>query len=119
MWGEDWNGCKLWGSCGGQRCSGGGSWRSPVKYPTKRPPGVHPERSRVDRCPLHEVKPSTWRLLNVWNAWKQLGGMPGVGAVEDQEAKLIEAFSVLDSESDMIQAHARELEQRRASSRRR
>jgi hypothetical protein len=68
---------------------------------------------------LHEVDPSIWRLLNVWNAWKQLGGMPGAGSVEDQEAKLIDAFSVLDSESDMIQAHAQELDQRRASSRRR
>lgn len=63
------------------------------------------------------MKPSEWRMLNTWSAWKQLGGMPGPGSVEEQEAKLVDAFSVLDSESDMIAAASREDAERRAKAR--
>lgn len=55
--------------------------------------------------------------MAVWTAWTKLGGMPSPGSVEEQEAKLVEAFSVLDSESDMIQAFHQEEAERRARSR--
>ena len=116
-WGDDWTGCKLWGGCHGSRCrTEGKPWRSPVKCPSGkyRPPGVHPERSRAARCPLDFVKPEDWRLVRVWSAWRQLGGMPGPGSVEEQDAKLIEAFAILDGEQSLITASAQEEADRRA-----
>ena len=56
-------------------------------------------------------------MLRVWGAWRQLGGMPSPGSVEEQEARLVEAFSVLDSERDMIEAYHQEETARRAQSR--
>jgi len=42
--------------------------------------------------------------------------MPSPGSVEEQEARLVESFSLLDSEQDMIQAaHAEEAERRARS----
>jgi len=68
-------------------------------------------------CPNKLVKPREWGVLRLWSAWRQLGGMPSPGSVEEQEARLVESFGLLDSEQDMIQAaHAEEAE-RRAKSR--
>jgi len=115
-WGDDWNGCKLYGSCQGKACKSGDQWRSPILFPStsSRPPGVHPEDRRADRCPTAYVQPEDWRLLSIWSAWKQLGGMPSAGAVEDQEALLVEALSVLDSEQQLISLHAQERAEARA-----
>jgi hypothetical protein len=43
--------------------------------------------------------------------------MPSPGSVEEQEARLVDAFSVLDGEQDMIQAYHEEEAMRRARSR--
>tara|TARA_R110000787_G_scaffold73314_3_gene163295 strand:+ start:1183 stop:1314 length:132 start_codon:yes stop_codon:yes gene_type:complete len=40
--------------------------------------------------------------------------MPGPGSVEEQEAKLVDAFGVLDFEQDLIQAYSSEVAERRA-----
>lgn len=80
----------------------------------RKPPGVHAEDRRVSRCPLTEVKPTEWSTLSVWSAWRRLGGMPGTGSVEDQDARLVESFSVLDFEQDLIQAYYAEVAERRA-----
>jgi len=80
----------------------------------RRPPGVHPEDRKLSRCPVREVKPSEWRIISVWSAWRRLGGMPGPGCVQDQEAQLVEAFAVLDLERDLIGAYHAQVAERRA-----
>ena len=117
-WGDEWTGCKLWGGCGGTRCKGEGKvWRTPARYPRKRPPGIHPERAKCDGCPLSFVHPEDWRVIRLWYVWKQLGGMPSPGSVEDQESKLVDAFAILDGEQDMITAYHHDEALRRSRSR--
>ena len=89
-----------------------------MKYPRERPPGVHPERSKHDGCPDAYVTPEDWRMVRLWSAWRQLGGMPGPGSIEEQEARLVDAFAILDGEQDMIAAFHQEEATRRARSRR-
>jgi len=43
--------------------------------------------------------------------------MPSPGSVEEQEARLVESFSLLDGEQDMIAAFHAEEAERRARSR--
>ena len=81
---------------------------------SRRPAGVHAEDRKLSRCPLTTVKPSEWRLVSLWAAWRRLGGMPGPGSVEEQEAKLVDAFGVLDFEQDLIQAYTSEGAERRS-----
>jgi len=64
-----------------------------------------------------EVRPREWRTLALWEAWRQVGGSPCSGAVEDQEAFLIEAFGILDGEIGLLQAYHQAQAERRASSR--
>ena len=80
----------------------------------RRPSSVHAEERKLPACPLTTVKPSEWRLVSLWAAWRRLGGMPGPGSVEEQEAKVVDAFGVLDFEQDLIQAYSSEVAERRA-----
>lgn len=57
-------------------------------------------------------------MVRLWSAWRQLGGMPGPGSIEEQEARLVDAFAILDGEQDMIAAFHQEEATRRARSRR-
>lgn len=63
------------------------------------------------------VKPADWRLLEVWEAWRQLGGLPSPGSVEDQEAQMVEAFRVLDAELGLIQGYYQAQAERRSQDR--
>ncbi|MAH51725.1 hypothetical protein CMI37_38265 [Candidatus Pacearchaeota archaeon] len=81
----------------------------------RRPAGVHAEDRKLDRCPMTSITPAEWRTVSVWSAWRRLGGMPGPGSVQDQEAKLVESLGVLDFEQDLIQAYAAEVSERRQS----
>ena len=110
-WGAAWNGCRYWGSCRGTACAetgkdGGRSrWGSPVKYPRERPSGIHPERARATSCPNESVAPDLWGLIHTWSYWRLLGGMPSAGALDEQSARVCEAFAVLDAESDLLAAY--------------
>jgi len=81
---------------------------------SSRPPNVRAEDRRVDRCPRMAVTPAEWSLIHVWGAWRQVGGMPGPGSLIEQEARLVEAFSVLDSEQELISLYHAESAERRA-----
>lgn len=74
----------------------------------RRPPGCHNEDRRVAGCPLREVPAWAWSTLSVWESWRLVGGAPGPGSVEEQEAKQIECFGILSAEMDLIQSHYQE-----------
>ena len=60
------------------------------------------------------MSPSLWSVVALWSAWRRLGGMPGPGPVEDQGARLVDAFGILDFEQDLIQGYYQEVADRRA-----
>lgn len=60
------------------------------------------------------MAPALWSLIAMWSAWRRLGGMPGPGPVEDQNARLVDAFAILDFEQELIQAYHQEVAERRA-----
>ena len=81
---------------------------------SSKPPGVRAEDRRVNKCPRMAVTPAEWSLVHLWSAWRQVGGMPGPGSLIEQEALLVEAFSVLDAEQELIGLHHAEAAERRA-----
>jgi len=120
---EDWpegEACKYYGACAGRACRGldGAPWRTPCKLPPpdRRPSGVHAEDRRTDRCPHEFVEGEDWRLLEVWSAWRQFGGMPSPGSVEEQSARLVEAFRILDRELSLVEGYYQAQAERRVRS---
>lgn len=54
----------------------------------------------------------------MWSYWRLLGGMPSAGAVDEQSARVCEAFAVLDAESDLLSAYRHEEAMRRSKAKR-
>ena len=116
-----WTGCKLWGACQGTRCKDGDPdengrdrFRTPVLLPTTRPSSVHPVDRRVSRCPLTYCDPWMWSAINTWHVWSTFGSLPDHGPLGEQPARLLEAISIIDSESTLVQAYRSEVASRRA-----
>jgi len=65
-------------------------------------------------CPLHYVDPEEWRIIDVWSAWKQFGGMPSPGSIEEQSGKFVEAFRILDAEMSLCEGYYQAQAERRA-----
>ena len=110
--------CKLYGSCQGSACRGRSSrpWQTPCKLPPpdRRPSGVHAEDRWTAECPHEFVRGEDWSLLDLWSAWRQFGGMPSPGSVEEQPARLVDAFRVFDAELSLVGGYYQAQAERRA-----
>jgi hypothetical protein len=113
-WGNEAKPCKLWGACRG-RCSDGdpypeghrhagrSRWLEPIYFPNEAPAGFHRSDRRTNRCPREVVPPWIWTALDLWQAWRSLGGGSiAPGPLYDQPARLVDLFAIFDSEQAVI-----------------
>jgi hypothetical protein len=52
--------------------------------------------------------------MQLWGVWRQFGGLPGPGSLEEQPARVCEGFSVLEAERDLMSAYRAEEQARRS-----
>ena len=116
-----WSGCKLWGACGGTRCLDGDPdsqgrkrFRTPVKLPRSRPSDCQPFDRRMTTCPIRDCEPWMWSAIHEWSAWTRFKSLPHPGSLSEQDARLMDAIGIIDSESMLISAHHSEIEMQRA-----
>ena len=73
---------------------------------------------KISRCPLKACDPWMWASIQQWSAWSTFKGMPGPGSLSEQDARLVDAIGIIESESGLISAHYAEVESERARRRR-
>jgi hypothetical protein len=134
LYGSRYNGCKLFGHCrtrgarlrpdasgrrpghpdyietpglGPLKCEVGSGWFSPWFRPEKGLPRWAKAEGRVtSRCPRHSTDDSIWEAVLLWSDWYFLGGGPiEPGTIAEQDAWLVDAFRVLSTENDLVQAY--------------
>jgi len=89
-----------------------------VKLPKERPEGCHASDRRLSGCPTKVCEPWIWAAMQSWSAWSTFRALPGPGALADQDARLLEAISIIESEASLVRAHESEKQMNRAARRR-
>ena len=69
-------------------------------------------------CPLQYIHPRDWGLIELWQAWTVVGGLPFPGAVTDQDALTIDALQVLGHEVQLLEGYYTSQAEKRAAARR-
>lgn len=114
-----WDGCRLWGRCGGKRCrQGGDGWRTPVTLPSPsmRPQGLKVRDRALNTCP-DKMKGRIWSAVRRWSDAREESRrtLPQAGHPSGQPAWLFAAFGVLDSEWQLITLAQREKAREKAN----
>ena len=56
----------------------------------------------ISRCPNREAEPWMRSAIYLWSQWRRFGGLPGPGGLHDQDARLTDAFAILEHERGLI-----------------
>ena len=59
------------------------------------------EREKLTRCPLTMITAKTIRIMRYHRFFRD-GFLPSIGGIDQQSAKLLEAFEVIDNEKEKV-----------------
>ena len=85
-------------------------FRTPTYLPSPgaRPDGVQEAGRRLSSCPQKTIPAWVWSAIRDWDRWRTYKELPRGLPLHKQEARVIEAFTILSNEVTLIRLHHQE-----------